>query len=208
MDKYQRKQLRKRDERHGQRQDEIDNWFKNGYKTKKQIKDINQIQKELRDYKPTPVITVQEIMDIYKFEQSYGIIYNYSYMEYMYATLKSSRVLLLRPFLTIQIGDYEFCESQVVEHGLFSFDVERSIQKGKKLADEKYTHQYLKDFNKTLRKTKDIRDELIQAYPRWRAVLNCKVIKEELMMSVWHPRRIARILELGGHAALDNFAGL
>jgi hypothetical protein len=27
-------------------------------------------------------------------------------------------------------------------------------------------------------------------------------------MNVWHPRRIERLLEVGGESALDNFAGV
>ena len=41
-----------------------------------------------------------------------------------------------------------------------------------------------------------------------RSVHRTKLLKEELMMNVWHPRRIEKILELGGEEALDNFAGL
>jgi hypothetical protein len=41
-----------------------------------------------------------------------------------------------------------------------------------------------------------------------RTMNRMKKIKEELIAAAWHPDRIARILELGGHAALDNFAGL
>ena len=58
---------------------------------------------------------------------------------------------------------------------------------------------------------KDCLDEeyrrLIQAEfvrTRWRLDL----FKEELMMNVWHPRRIERLLEVGGESALDNFAGV
>lgn len=35
-----------------------------------------------------------------------------------------------------------------------------------------------------------------------------KKLKEELMAAAWHPRRIERLLELGGEEALDNFAGV
>jgi hypothetical protein len=44
--------------------------------------------------------------------------------------------------------------------------------------------------------------------PFVRTMNRMKKIKEELMMATWHPRRIERLLELGGHEALDNFAGL
>lgn len=41
-----------------------------------------------------------------------------------------------------------------------------------------------------------------------RTVHRTKILKEELMMSAWHPRRIERLLEMGGEEALDNFAGV
>ena len=41
-----------------------------------------------------------------------------------------------------------------------------------------------------------------------RAMNRMKMLKEELVAAAWHPDRIAKILELGGHDALDNFAGL
>jgi hypothetical protein len=44
--------------------------------------------------------------------------------------------------------------------------------------------------------------------PFVRTMMRTEALKEELMMAAWHPRRIGRILELGGHEALDNFAGI
>lgn len=41
-----------------------------------------------------------------------------------------------------------------------------------------------------------------------RSVHRTKLLKEQLMMNVWHPRRIERLLEIGGEEALDNFAGV
>ena len=41
-----------------------------------------------------------------------------------------------------------------------------------------------------------------------RTMQRTEALKEELMASVWHPRRIKRLLEIGGEEALDNFAGL
>jgi hypothetical protein len=37
-----------------------------------------------------------------------------------------------------------------------------------------------------------------------RAIRRCKAIKEELMSVCWHPDRVERILELGGHELLDS----
>ena len=44
--------------------------------------------------------------------------------------------------------------------------------------------------------------------PFVRTMMRTEALKEELMMAAWHPRRIGRILDLGGHEALDNFAGI
>jgi len=41
-----------------------------------------------------------------------------------------------------------------------------------------------------------------------RTMNRTKKFKEDLMAAAWHPRRIERLLELGGEEALDNFAGL
>ena len=41
-----------------------------------------------------------------------------------------------------------------------------------------------------------------------RSVHRTKLLKEELMAATWHPRRIERLLSIGGEKALDNFAGL
>jgi hypothetical protein len=49
-----------------------------------------------------------------------------------------------------------------------------------------------------------IREELLEKATRLRAVQNCLLIKEELMMNVWHPRRVERILDMGGCELLDN----
>lgn len=38
---------------------------------------------------------------------------------------------------------------------------------------------------------------------KMRSIRRCKAIKEELMSVCWHPDRVERILELGGHELLD-----
>jgi hypothetical protein len=43
--------------------------------------------------------------------------------------------------------------------------------------------------------------------PFVRTMARTEIFKEELMMVVWHPKRIERLLELG-EDVLDNFAGL
>jgi hypothetical protein len=47
-----------------------------------------------------------------------------------------------------------------------------------------------------------------QLAPFVRTMKRTQVFKEELMQNVWHPRRIEKLLEIGGEEALDNFAGV
>lgn len=44
--------------------------------------------------------------------------------------------------------------------------------------------------------------------PFVRTMQRTEALKEELMAATWHPRRMERLLEIGGEEALDNFAGL
>jgi hypothetical protein len=54
-----------------------------------------------------------------------------------------------------------------------------------------------------------IREELLVKTTRIRAIQTCRHgFKEELMMAVWHPRRVERILETYGWEALDNLLGV
>ena len=60
-----------------------------------------------------------------------------------------------------------------------------------------WTTKYIDDFY--------VEGELV---PFVRTMQRMESIKEELMMNVWHPRRIERLIEIGGEEALDNFAGV
>ncbi len=42
---------------------------------------------------------------------------------------------------------------------------------------------------------------------RWRAIHNCRAIKEDLMAAAWHPRRVEHILETYGWDAYNNLLG-
>lgn len=52
-----------------------------------------------------------------------------------------------------------------------------------------------------------IREELLDKTTRLRAMQNCYLIKEELMMNVWHPRRVEHILTTYGWEAYENLLG-
>ena len=92
--------------------------------------------------------------------------------------------------------------------GKRTIHVKRSIESFKTQMDKDALRQWAPSFFRTTERTARFRDELLGVYPRWRAVLNCKAIKEELMMEAWHPRRVEHILTTYGWEAYDNLLGL
>jgi hypothetical protein len=88
-----------------------------------------------------------------------------------------------------------------------TIDVRRSIEKLKNKMDIDALLHYAPPFFRAIERTATIRDELVSAYPRWRAVLNCKHLKEEIMMAAWHPRRVEHILTTYGWEAYENLLG-
>lgn len=82
--------------------------------------------------------------------------------------------------------------------GTYASEVPRDAD-GNVLVDEAFawTTRYMDDFY--------VEGELV---PFVRTMVRTETFKEELMMNVWHPRRIERLLELGGDEALDNVAGV
>lgn len=85
--------------------------------------------------------------------------------------------------------------------------VTRSIQRLQEKMDKDCMAQMAPAFFRAIERTATIRDELVSAYPRWRSVLNCKALKEEIMMAAWHPRRVEHILTTYGWEAYENLLG-
>jgi regulator of sirC expression with transglutaminase-like and TPR domain len=86
-------------------------------------------------------------------------------------------------------------------------DIEASVDTFKRTRDLEVVLDSAEEFTRTLDRTTLLREEFERAYPRWRAVLNCKHIKEELMQKAWHPRRVGHVLETYGWEALENLLG-
>jgi hypothetical protein len=87
-------------------------------------------------------------------------------------------------------------------------DVPKSIQAVREYKDTNVRMEHLRKFMSSLRRLNDIRDELAVATHKFRTIQNCRIIKEELMMNVWHPRRVEHILETYGWEVLDNLLGV
>jgi hypothetical protein len=87
-------------------------------------------------------------------------------------------------------------------------DVPKSIEAVREYKDNKVRREHLRNFMSSVRRLNHIRDELAVATHKFRTIQNCQIIKEELMMNVWHPRRVEYILETYGWEVLDNLLGV
>lgn len=86
-------------------------------------------------------------------------------------------------------------------------DVKASLKKFQRMRDAELIHDIGPSFFRTTERTALFRGELEAAFPKWRTILNCKHIKEELMAAVWSPRRMEKLLMTHGWAAYDNLLG-
>jgi hypothetical protein len=86
-------------------------------------------------------------------------------------------------------------------------DVKASLKKFQTMRDADFIREIGPSFFRTTERTALFRGELEAASRRWRAIHDCKHIKEELMAAVWHPRRVETLLETHGWAAYNNLLG-
>lgn len=87
-------------------------------------------------------------------------------------------------------------------------DVAKTIQAIREHKDSELRHQHLRNFMRSAGRLNAFRAELAVATHKFRTIQNCRIIKEELMMNVWHPRRVEHILETYGWEVLDNLLGV
>jgi hypothetical protein len=95
----------------------------------------------------------------------------------------------------------------VYDHFHQRIDVDKSLKKLQHALDAEFVQDHAPSFFRTTERTSLIRDELAVVSRKWRAIHNCKVIKEELMAAVWHPRRVEHILDNYGWDAYNNLIG-
>ena len=123
-----------------------------------------------------------------------------------------------------EIWEYESCPTDALAtlQFYYKFHPDEEDDVREKFAQQMYTEvlcggDFIRDdegyilVEESIRWKKDEIDDIFYYYHTGsfvRAMNRMKKIKEELMAATWHPRRVERILELGGHEALDNFAGL
>ncbi len=86
-------------------------------------------------------------------------------------------------------------------------DVKASLKKFQTMRDAEFIREIGPSFFRTTERTAVFRKELEDVIPKWRTILNCKHIKQELMEAVWHPRRVEHVLMTYGWDAFNNLLG-
>ena len=89
----------------------------------------------------------------------------------------------------------------------YTIDVPASVEAIKQWVYYNALMNIATGFYRTLNRTRLIKEELEFKVRKFRAILNCKIFKEELMMNVWHPRRVDHILNAYGWSAWENLLG-
>ena len=138
----------------------------------------------------------------------------YSEVDYMYSSnrvMESSRLFLSRRpiprhFRTSAYGwFYQYKEDSLD----MCIDVPKTIQVLREHADNTIRSECLREVRRSVRRLNVFRKEMLETAQKFRAIHNCRLVfKEELMMNVWHPRRVEHILETYGWDAYENLLGL
>lgn len=140
-------------------------------------------------------------------------------------TNESSRVLMIATLITMDDLEYEYLYAHLLTGGSWSgsnygwlyeydetllgkkLDVPKTLEAIREHKDNQERIKHLRRFAQSLRRLDTIRDEMAVVAHKFRTIHDCKAIKEELMMKVWHPRRVEHILETYGWEAYENLLG-
>lgn len=91
---------------------------------------------------------------------------------------------------------------------LTEIEIEAEIAEERSWKEEDIVYRLAASISRHQSRVNTIREELLQKTDRLRAVQTCWLIKEELMMKVWHPRRVEHILETYGWEAYEKLLGV
>lgn len=197
MDKYQRRQLRKRDEDRGKSQDSFDRYIKKQTLQAEQ----KQLKEAMRGYQPCPPKFLATAVAIY--EGIFDTLLPFIHIDNeLVGRTHFSRI---HPYGTPW---WDFVWDKDILGLPIKVNMKKTIQRHKDFADVQYICDEAPVISRTVSRTRRLQPELAVAVERMRTILRCHAIKEQLYMNVYHPRRIEKLLEQGGWEALENFAGL
>lgn len=218
MDKHQRKQLAKWEAKKAKGQDKFMEKVRESFRDPA----LDKVEAFARSYTPPTWVLCGIIGQVKEFLEEvrtpspsdYWVSFaNWTLMDddfrsRMY-TIESSRVARFRGVEYIPYhSDYErffIYDEHSLERRIDIAKTINAIREHKKRTAKK---DYAQGIMRSARRLDIFGAEFLSVYPRWRAVLNCKAVKEELMAAAWHPRRVDHILETYGWEAYDNLLGV
>jgi hypothetical protein len=86
-------------------------------------------------------------------------------------------------------------------------DIHREVEIEKTWKQDVRAYQLAVCLQRHRSRTRAIYEELLVKTDRLRAIQACKLLKEEIMMAAWHPRRVEHILTTYGWEAYENLLG-
>ncbi len=189
MDKYQRRAIRKWEDKKAKSQHKFDEYTRlHSYQHTQAV-----IDRAVEAYTPPGDVTFAKARVLssnpYFVEMSRDIVLPHDWNRYhmRYMLMSSSRVRLFRTDMDIAA---EIAEQKQ----------EKDVGAVNRLARVLLCHQA---------RVNAMRHELLVKTTRLRAIQNCRNgFKEELMMAVWHPRRVEKLIETYGWEAYDNLLGV
>jgi hypothetical protein len=207
MDKHQRRQLARWETKKA----------KNQFKFEERLRDywnepvLDKIDAYGNSYKPHPVRALQGITKqaekslerLRELPLTWSLIIAGDF-DWTPTTMFSSRVR----FFGRPISEYEpfiVCDERSLE---WRIDVPKTLAAIRDHKDNRFRSECRWGMVRSALRLGPLREELTFVTRKFRAIQNCRLIKEELMMNVWHPRRMEKFLETYGEDAFDNFIGL
>jgi len=118
-----------------------------------------------------------------------------------------------------ELYDYPFDDYGLLIHKTYRPDLQYYEKKPNELTDDEFDaelateidnsiRQTYNSFPQNVRRTLDrvlnIKDELDVEWRRRSCMAACRAYKEDLMAETWHPRRVQKILDIGGFELLDH----
>jgi len=112
------------------------------------------------------------------------------------------------PRMFLYLDGYRLMCSKRIQLSMTSLEVAAEIAEGKSWKLESQVLELARTLARHHSRVCAIQEELLEKTARLRTIQNCLLIKEELMMNVWHPRRMQHILETYGWEAYENLLGV
>ena len=106
------------------------------------------------------------------------------------------------------LNRYRLVTSKRCRLFLSELEIAAEIAEEKTWKQEVQAYQLLHTLFRHEQRVNAIREELLEKTTRLRTIQTCWLLKEELMMNVWHPRRVGYILETYGWEAYENLLGV